>query len=1351
MSGVLTSLCRPRSRPNGATATFRRTSTNATATRENPQGQTSASNSGVYIPPHLNANYQSGRNGVSGESRYNKHDLLDIYQRLYESNRLDQGLDELFQGSWDPRETKNGAGSSWNGRMDAKDSTTGPEVCWDTRPVNRPFALQEMSADEKELFETSVNSPLKLPTAKETQAGGSTGGRKTSISAHQAPGNRRRDTSDSFANNGPLSPTGSKPFFRDEPSANQPPPSLIRRRTGYMDDPSQSNGEQKDASTRDEPSDSDTGFGSLRRSQTGPLSAGLNGPSNSPWSAGPSAFDSMGSFGSFAVSNQASNQDAKPGFGSGRGGSRFKDLLSKQSAEEMSPSVREKGSLGNLEKLPEEDTESGQHKLQDMFKTRPNRSETNPYESNYPGPRGGSAALGGARDLTSPGQGVEQMGFSSFGMAGNIGSRDFSNRDSQEMPYQQTPHSRNQGRDQMSPTNTNPYQSPHGDRGDGEDNDTNDTESQPSNLGFGSMRRNIGPGNDERPNSRGLQGLGGSGGLPGFGGSSAWGSSGTPGRGPAVSSPFGDPIFSPMTDLQSPSSGGLGGSGFFGSQKQRPSKLGALFPPAMQEQMRDPQDPGDAFAHRNENFQTMASRDPFGSARQRDDYRGSGLMDERNAEDKPFSPQSAFQQASGTGQASIPITAAAPTAGSDSSGSLPTAQQKQMVMPDRMRWVYRDPQGKMQGPWSGLEMHDWFKAGFFTAELQVKKLEDVDYEPLAQLVRRIGNSREPFLVPQIGVPHGPASSTQGNHWASPTIPGAGTPSGGSAQPPFASSFPSFGTTLTAEQQNALERRKQEEQFLMARQKEHLAQQQVLMKQALSMQQGGPHGIHSLQHTSSAHSLQSQPSFGSITSPSGYQPSPMQAPIQPPQNVPGFFDGGRQQAPTSNMGPGPIGGLRGGRDDDLHGHMDRLSLSQRASQPFGQYDQINDPVATMLHDRARLHLEQQQSDMRQYQDAFLGQPGQGDRLREFQTLRGEADDDHFGQGTSTQPIGAPSQRAHEDQFHTQRQDAQDMPADQEGDVLPSLSQQVRATQEMAGSDPASIWGKAEDPSHGPPPPSISPLPAPAAQRNSKHVVDALAAESRSDTQTPVETPSSLAPWAERTAEVMKGPSLKQIQEAEAKRAAEQAAIAAAARQAQLELEFRTHAQAPAPAPGLPTTSTWGSAASPATPTTPLTPAWGKATLGKPVATTSGKAQKSLAQIQKDEEARKARAAAAASAQAAAMPIAAGGKRYAELASKAAPALPASTNSAWTTVGSSGKAKAPTTVVAAPQVPPARTVSSTAKPASRPATTARPSAIANQSKASEEFSKWAKGALGTGLNKTINRKLPFTLPEAVLTYV
>ena len=78
-----------------------------------------------------------------------------------------------------------------------------------------------------------------------------------------------------------------------------------------------------------------------------------------------------------------------------------------------------------------------------------------------------------------------------------------------------------------------------------------------------------------------------------------------------------------------------------------------------------------------------------------------------------------------------------------------------MVMPDRMRWVYLDPQAQVQGPFTGLEMNDWYKAQFFTPDLRVKKVEDHDFEPLGQLIRRIGNSREPFLVPQVGIAHGP--------------------------------------------------------------------------------------------------------------------------------------------------------------------------------------------------------------------------------------------------------------------------------------------------------------------------------------------------------------------------------------------------------------------------------------------------------------------------------------------------------------------------------------------------------------------------------------------------------------------
>jgi hypothetical protein len=110
-------------------------------------------------------------------------------------------------------------------------------------------------------------------------------------------------------------------------------------------------------------------------------------------------------------------------------------------------------------------------------------------------------------------------------------------------------------------------------------------------------------------------------------------------------------------------------------------------------------------------------------------------------------------------------------------GQPPASQQRTVVMPDRMRWIYRDPEGKTQGPFSGLEMHDWYIAGFFPPELLVRRFEEPNYEPLAQLIRRIGNSREPFLIPQIGIPHGPPTTQPGNVWAGSSGPSAGPASG----------------------------------------------------------------------------------------------------------------------------------------------------------------------------------------------------------------------------------------------------------------------------------------------------------------------------------------------------------------------------------------------------------------------------------------------------------------------------------------------------------------------------------------------------------------------------------------------
>lgn len=1298
-----------------------------------------------------------------------------------------------------------------------------------------------------QLFSSSVNSPIKPPqNASKDNAGNPPLGRKTSNSISQShlgnpntgtpgtgrPGPRRRDTGDY-----PLSPTGGGRFFLDEPSPAEPPPSLLRRKTDFKESSVDTKTElkEKEGATNEGREGTSSPFGSLNRSTTGPLSAGLNVPP-SPWGVGPpsAGFSSMGTFGSFALGPPSASTDVpeqRSGFGSLRGESRFKGLLSKSSSEDIAPVIKQKPSIGNLARLAEVENDAGYQTWEESFRTRPGRSDTNPYGDDIP--RTGSAALAGSQ---GNGHGIDQLGFSAFGQPSDVSARDImpssTNPDSS---YHQTPHSRQRPQEPMSPTETNPYKSPEAERGGKADQDVDTTQMQsrghfgfggrdePGTNMFGSLRRGVSSAMDDRSQTssaganRGFGALGGLGGFPGFG-SSAWsGTAGTPlkERG-AFSSGFADPVFG-MGDLQSPNIPGLGGNAFFGSPPVqtaatagRSSKMGSLFPQTTQEHSRGDRAGGDGpdrqadFATRSRGITGL----DIGFARRELEapFRGAGgFFGDASTQDmnmrplhgkedtgfaeplNPFAPASNFGSAQdsitspGLAQANNATAADTSTqvgqslsqsSGSPASNQLPATQQRQMVMPDRMRWIYRDPSGTTQGPWSGLEMHDWFKAGFFTAELQVKKLEDAEYEPLAQLVRRIGNSREPFLVPQIGVPHGPAVPNQGNHWAaqSGSAGVGGGPQPGAAQPPFASSFPSFGTTLTAEQQNALERRKQEEQYLMARQKEHLAQQQVLLKQ---MQlQGGPHSLHSLQHHSSAHSLHSQPSFGSITSPSGYQPSPIQGPIQPPQNGPGFMESSIRQPQPSHFAPE----YRGGREEDLPNLLDRMNISRGgpfpfSNGPFGQYQDNSQPapqVASMLQDRARLQMEQQQADAKQPSDTFREGQGFNERLREFNALRAQMEDDEMPLGREVPnavATGAPDQRTTDQQAKPEQSKTYRQPTQASSDMEGlSLSQQVQKTAAAISEQPTSAvegsaWNKSDMvlPPFPPPPPTASPLPAPSAQRNRQNVADNLVAESRSQTQTPTDTPStSIAPWAEKVSESTKGPSLKEIQEAEARKAAQQEEIAATARKAQAEQERL--AQPVAPAPGLPSTSTWANATTPTTPTTPGANVWSKPVAGKAITTTANAAtKKTLAQIQKEEEARKQRQAAAANQQAANnAPAAGAGKRYADLASKPA-TVPIGTSppaGAWTTVGSSGKAKAPTTVVATPQVG-GRSVSGTTQSVAAPAARPRPSVqtrppttVTNQNKAAEDFTKWTKTALGKGLNGNINGRSIFILTQASL---
>lgn len=143
-----------------------------------------------------------------------------------------------------------------------------------------------------------------------------------------ARGPSRRQTGESYPfPNSVTSPTG-----REEQRAPSPPASLIRRRTDLKESskPEDSAGDDKGVAT---PS------GTVKRNPIGPLGGAGFGVPTSPWGNGPQSagFSPMGSFGNFGLggSGQATPGEKRAGLGSGRAESRFKNLLQKDSNEDI--------------------------------------------------------------------------------------------------------------------------------------------------------------------------------------------------------------------------------------------------------------------------------------------------------------------------------------------------------------------------------------------------------------------------------------------------------------------------------------------------------------------------------------------------------------------------------------------------------------------------------------------------------------------------------------------------------------------------------------------------------------------------------------------------------------------------------------------------------------------------------------------------------------------------------------------------------------------------------------------------------------------------------------------------------
>ncbi|CAO3631456.1 unnamed protein product [Mucor hiemalis] len=72
--------------------------------------------------------------------------------------------------------------------------------------------------------------------------------------------------------------------------------------------------------------------------------------------------------------------------------------------------------------------------------------------------------------------------------------------------------------------------------------------------------------------------------------------------------------------------------------------------------------------------------------------------------------------------------------------------------PENTKWYYRDPSGQVQGPFEAQEMQDWYKAGFFTPTLMLRRDDETIFEPLMLLTQKVGNEDTPFLAPRPRLP-----------------------------------------------------------------------------------------------------------------------------------------------------------------------------------------------------------------------------------------------------------------------------------------------------------------------------------------------------------------------------------------------------------------------------------------------------------------------------------------------------------------------------------------------------------------------------------------------------------------------
>lgn len=75
--------------------------------------------------------------------------------------------------------------------------------------------------------------------------------------------------------------------------------------------------------------------------------------------------------------------------------------------------------------------------------------------------------------------------------------------------------------------------------------------------------------------------------------------------------------------------------------------------------------------------------------------------------------------------------------------SVGTPPPNRVLAPGAIQWIYLDASGQVQGPFDGVQMNGWFRAGWLPEDLQLRRIQDKEWITLGRLVQNLAQ-QNPF-------------------------------------------------------------------------------------------------------------------------------------------------------------------------------------------------------------------------------------------------------------------------------------------------------------------------------------------------------------------------------------------------------------------------------------------------------------------------------------------------------------------------------------------------------------------------------------------------------------------------------